>query len=148
MRLLLALMLPVTLLAQGTPSVRSIDPAKREVILRLLKVTRSGALSVQMVKEGIEAQKRAMPHVPEIFWTEFAKAMNPEAFEAMALPIYDKHFALEELKAILAFYETPVGRLMLEKMPRVLRESMEAGKELGGRLGDETALRLKAEGKI
>ena len=68
--------------------------------------------------------------------------------ETLAIPIYDKHFTLEELRAILAFYETPAGRAMLAKLPLVLHESMEAGKALGGRIGEETARRLKAEGKI
>lgn len=148
MRILLALLLPLALFAQAPPVAPSIEPAKREAILKLLKVTRAGEMSVQVMQEGIMAQKQAMPQVPEIFWTEFAKAMTADSFEALAIPIYDKHFALEELKAILAFYETPAGRAMLAKLPLVLHESMEAGKVLGGRIGEETARRLKAEGKI
>ncbi len=148
MRILLALTLPLALYAQAPPAAPGIEPAKREAILKLLKVTRAGEMSVQVMQEGITAQKQAMPQVPEIFWTEFAKAMTADNFEALAVPIYDKHFALDELKAILAFYETPAGRAMLAKLPLVLQESMEAGKVLGGRIGEETARRLKAEGKI
>ncbi len=148
MRILLALILPVALFAQAPPAALGTESAKREAILKLLKVTRAGEMSVQVMQEGILAQKQAMPQVPEIFWTEFAKAMTADGFEALAVPIYDKHFALEELKAILAFYETPAGRAMLAKLPLVLQESMEAGKVLGGRIGEETARRLKAEGKI
>ena len=51
---------------------------------------------------------------------------------------------------ILMLYPNGTAPLtaMLAKLPLVLHESMEAGKALGGRIGEETARRLKAEGKI
>jgi len=148
MRCLFALILPVALMAQNAGTSPTLDPAKREAIVRLLKVTKSGDLAVQAALQGIQAQKQAMPQVPEIFWAEFTKEMNAEAFETLAIPIYDKHFSLGDLKAILAFYETPAGRLLLAKQPMVLQESMEAGQALGAKLGQEVALRLKAQGKL
>lgn len=148
MRRLFVLLLPVVLMAQNVGTSPTLDPAKREAIVRLLKVSRAGELAVQAALQGIQAQKQAMPQVPEIFWAEFTKELNAEAFETLAIPIYDKHFTLGELKAILAFYDTPAGRVLLSKQPMVLQESMEAGQALGARLGQEVALRLKVQGKI
>jgi hypothetical protein len=40
--------------------------------------------------------------------------------------IYARHFSAEELRALTAFYRTPVGIKALAVMPKVMGESMQA----------------------
>ena len=43
----------------------------------------------------------------------------------MLVPIYEKYVALDDLKAINAFYQTPAGLRLTEKTPEMLQETME-----------------------
>lgn len=42
----------------------------------------------------------------------------------LCMPAYKKHLTLEDLKAIAAFYESPVGRKYKESSLAVMREAM------------------------
>ncbi len=54
-------------------------------------------------------------------------------------PLYDKYFSEEELRQMLAFYRTPLGRKSIEVMPSLMQEA-------GG--GVEAAVRPLAVGLI
>jgi len=41
------------------------------------------------------------------------------------IPVYKKHFTQDEVKAIIAFYETPVGKKLAEQTPLITVESMQ-----------------------
>ena len=41
------------------------------------------------------------------------------------IPIYKKHFTQEDVKAIIAFYETPAGKKLAEQTPQITVESMQ-----------------------
>jgi hypothetical protein len=49
-------------------------------------------------------------------------------------PVYRKHLTLEDLQALIAFYESPVGKKYAQVGPSILNESMEAGQEWGSSL--------------
>ena len=41
------------------------------------------------------------------------------------IPIYKKHFTKEEVKAIVAFYESPIGKKLASQTPLISVESMQ-----------------------
>ena|SRR5262245_2303082 len=45
--------------------------------------------------------------------------------------IYARVFTLEELKELNAFYDSPLGRKLLQKMPELLRESNDLSQRMG-----------------
>ena len=63
----------------------------------------------------------------EAYWNEFSKnwkeKIESKVFE-MYMPVYEKHLTLEELKAVAAFYESPVGKKYKEASLIVMRETM------------------------
>ncbi len=76
----------------------------------------------------------------ERFRALFAERLNfSEIIEAVYLPLYDKYFSGEELREMLAFYRTPLGRKSIEVMPSLMQEA-------GG--GVEVAVRPLAVGLI
>ncbi len=52
-----------------------------------------------------------------------------QLLDAMA-PVYRKHFTHADIQQVVAFYRTPVGRKMIDKMPEVSAESMQASMPL------------------
>jgi uncharacterized protein len=50
------------------------------------------------------------------------------------VPIYQKHLTKADLEALTQFYGSPVGQKILNEMPAILSESMEAGGQIGQRM--------------
>jgi uncharacterized protein len=61
--------------------------------------------------------------------------------------IYASHFTETELRDILAFYQTPLGRKMIVEEPKILDESMENAGQFGDNLSVEIINRMRAEMK-
>ncbi len=79
---------------------------------------------------GKEAEIRAA--VTDLILPEFSAAM-PEMLDDMA-KLYTLHFTAEELRAVIAFYETPVGRKTIEKMPVLMQQAMIMGQAASQRI--------------
>jgi hypothetical protein len=67
-----------------------------------------------------------------------------EYIDVMAT-IYARNFTADELRQVAAFYQTPTGRKMLEKLPALTQESMMAGQRFGQALSKEFEGRIKDE---
>lgn len=130
-------------------TVAAADDAKRAKIEELLKVMKTESMTEQMFgqmkgmmasqmknattpenqKAGEELSNKILAMVQErMSWTK----MKPEYIR-----IYEETFSDEEVSGMLAFYQTPVGQAMLEKMPTVMAKSMEIGRRMMGDLMPE-----------
>jgi uncharacterized protein len=61
---------------------------------------------------------------------EMMNARIEEFADAMAL-IYARNFTAAELRQIQAFYHTPAGQKLLDRMPTIAQESMALGQKVG-----------------
>ena len=71
-------------------------------------------------------------------------ARLPEFADEIVL-IYARNFTPGEMREMTAFYRTPVGQKLLEKLPTVTQESMRAGQAWGQRIGAEVQNRMIEE---
>ena len=61
--------------------------------------------------------------------------------------IYASHFTEAELKSILTFYQSPVGRKMIAEEPKALDESMANAGNWGDKLSEEVITKMRIEMK-
>ncbi|NEW84922.1 MAG: DUF2059 domain-containing protein, partial [Mariniphaga sp.] len=47
------------------------------------------------------------------------------------IPVYKKHFTQDDVKAIIAFYESPAGNKLAEKTPLIAVEAMQSSQAWG-----------------
>lgn len=142
-RCLLIAALTLTGFALSTPAgAQAIDPQFRADIDSLLQLTGAGSLGAQMAmivsNQVIDSMKKAQPNVPERVATivketlnaEFTKAFEPtgELMGKMA-GIYASHFTPQEVKALLAFYSTDVGRKAVSVLPMLAQDGAAAGQQ-------------------
>jgi uncharacterized protein len=59
--------------------------------------------------------------------------------------LYAQHFTEQELKAILAFYKSPVGQKTLREQPQVIEASMKYAQDWANNLSDEVIARMRDE---
>jgi uncharacterized protein len=140
---------------QSHETSAKVDGAKETDIRRLMDVTGAKDLGQQIMSAGI-AQFRAsvtesQPDNPRVkqfadaFALRFEKHFDPRSLTEAVIPIYDKHLSSEDLKELLAYYESPFGQRMLKVLPEVARESQTAGLKLGQKAAQEVMEELKGD---
>jgi hypothetical protein len=63
----------------------------------------------------------------------------------MVLPIWAKYYTREDVKQLIVFYESPLGRKLVSVQPQIMAESMAAGATWGEALGAKIDAKLRAE---
>ena len=61
--------------------------------------------------------------------------------------LYATSFTDDELKEILAFYQSPVGKKLLERQPQVVDSSMKFAQKWANKLSDEVIAKMREEMK-
>jgi hypothetical protein len=132
--------------ADATPPSDLGKPEKVKDIRRLLEVSGAGKMGIQVLTAMVGQFKTMMPKVPPKFWDDFAKEAKPEELIDLVVPLYDKRLTHEEVKGIIKFYESPVGRKLVGIQPELTAESMEVGKQWGMKLGMRVQKQLQEKG--
>ena len=117
------------------------DDAKNKDILTMLKISGQLEASEQvisvMVPQLIQLIKSVNPELPEadlkMIMTQLELDLKKEVPELLKslVPVYDKHFTHADIKALIAFYESPVGKKFVTKQTLVIPESMKIGEAWG-----------------
>ena len=157
---LLTLMLARPLAAQ-----QPLDPALIKEVQRLLELTgelKMGQQVAQMAAaqtlEAFKARGGGIPPrvgelVNEIMQAEVKAAFDPGGWLAVRIAeIYARYFTVDEIRGLIAFYESPLGRKITLTLPNVAQDSMKAAmdwaeKELPA-MQKRFEERLRAEGII
>lgn len=115
-------------------------------IKTLLALTKAGELAAQMMQELIQNYRQNLPQVPDAFWLGFARKVNTEELVNMLVPIYDRHLTGSDIAALIEFFQSPAGQKLVSVQPEIMKESMQAGREWGMKLGSEVAAELQKQG--
>jgi hypothetical protein len=108
----------------------------------------SGAREAGMVAVPgmLQNLRAAMPAVPERFWTDFAAEIDANEVIELNVAPYVQRFSRDELLAMIAFYQTPVGQKLGRLLPEITTDVMSAGTEWGRAIGERVVKRLIESG--
>lgn len=82
----------------------------------------------QMLQMQIKQNPAIAPYEPQMR-AFFNKYMSWASLKEDMVKIYMDEFSEEELKELLAFYQTPIGRKTIQKMPSLLAKGAELGQQ-------------------
>ncbi|WP_313385969.1 DUF2059 domain-containing protein [Chishuiella sp.] len=142
------ILLSVFMLFSTTLFSQEILNSKKDKIEKLLKMTGSVDVGVQIVNTMIDMYKKNYTSVEQKFWDDFSKEVKTTNMLEIILPIYDKYFTEEDIDVLIAFYSTPSGKKMITNLPNITQDSMLAGQKLGRDISDKIINKLKNEGYI
>jgi hypothetical protein len=133
----LCLALSAPLMAQTSDN----EPATRDDVILYLRTMHSH----DMLQRTLEVQSQSMQRlfkdqtlrnktaVPPDFdarmkrmMEDYVKNMPMDEITQAMIPTYQKHFTRGEMQAMNAFYSSPVGQKVIEELPAVLQEGMQA----------------------
>ena len=92
--------------------------------------------------------KNSYSTVKQEFWDNFRKEINANDIENLILPVYDKYYTETDIDQLITFYNSPIGKKMINTMPLVMQESMKAGQNWGREIGEKVLARLKEKGYL
>jgi hypothetical protein len=130
------LKLAVVALLLGTSVALAQDAGKTAKIEEMLRLTKTDemmqqvmsqmkAMNLQQLQKNLSPDEKAQAAEMQqkIFDLVNAK-MSWEKFKPAVVQIYGEVYTDEELDGILAFYRSPAGHAMIEKMPQLMSRTM------------------------
>lgn len=79
---------------------------------------------------------QVLPMIPEDKQADFKKdfeASLPDLYEQLA-PVFQKHYTHEDIKQMLEFYNSPIGKKISKNTESIATDSMKVGQEWGATL--------------
>jgi hypothetical protein len=138
----------VFVIAIGTGAFGIYGQTKNDDIIRLLKLIGTEKLMDQMLDVIIPQFKQLVPGIPDTFWAKFKEKMNLNEYILACVPAYSKYYTHDDIKQLINFYESPLGRKMVEVAPLLQQETMAIGKKFGEKLGQDIVKELINDGYI
>lgn len=130
--------------ARVAPNPKQVQ--KQEDIKRLMELTGSGNLGIQVMERMVNSFKTSMPKVPATFWDDFMKRVDAKALVELCIPAYERHLSHDDIKKMILFYETPAGKRVVKALPTITQETMIAGQKWGQEIARQALLELKKAG--
>ncbi|MFN6525955.1 DUF2059 domain-containing protein [Nostoc sp. ChiSLP03a] len=130
------------------PSNNAQEIEKTNNIKKLLEITGTKNISTQILTQILNNFKSEYPQVPQKFWDTFAAELKIDDLVNEIIPIYNKYFTNEEIKQIIAFYQTPLGQKTITVIPQITQESTAVGIRYGKVAVERALKKLEAEGYI
>ena len=138
---LLALAPPA--LAQPKPTAKAEAPEKIRDIRRLIELSGSATAGVQALQQMVGVMRIAMPSAPPGYWEEFSREARPAEFVELMVPVLDHQLTHDDVKAIIAFYQSPAGKKLAGATPAITKEAMQVGVVWGAQTGQRVRARLR-----
>ena len=126
------------------PDAQGIDPAKAAEIHKLLELTGTVKVTQRAIGQMIDMFKAQHPNMPDDFWAKAEKDIDVQELISKMVPLYDKYYSLDDLKAVNAFYSSPAGQRLVAVTPQLMSESMTIGQDWGQRVGAKIEADIKA----
>ena len=164
-RMLLPVLFGTLLFLPRPVTGQTLDDSFRSDIEKLLEVTGTSQMGTQITQlissQFVAGLKKSQPSIPDralelakqVLDAEMAKAFTgPDNLTQQIVAIYAKYYTHEDVRGLLAFYSTDLGKKVIRLMPVVLQEAAAIGQQWAQKQmpGIAAALesRLRAEGFI
>lgn len=125
-----AVVVLASMLTLGAASARADEASHRKVVLELFQqMDMAGVLNATM-DASLKAQVQGNPGVARYesqLRAFFAKYMSWDSLKEDFAALYMKTFSEAEMKQLIAFYKTPVGRKTLHEVPALMQKGAEIG---------------------
>lgn len=133
-------------------SSRTPDPAKVAVATRILEATHAvdnmTTVMDTMIGPMLQNIKLQNPSISDDHLKMISDMLTEELHKlvpqgiALNAQVYANHFTLEELNALAAFYETPLGQKIITEQPKIVKEVLPIGIAWGRQAAEQVLQRI------
>ena len=146
-----AVVLGGSALAQPQPSAEAVDTARQIITLKggenIFNTLIPGV--IEQSKYMFEQQNPNLGNALREVAIKLRNELAPRQAElnSEVAKVYASRFTEKEMKDLLAFYQSPLGRKLIAEEPRALDQSMTFAQDWARRLSDEVVTKMRAEMK-
>jgi uncharacterized protein len=134
---------------------KKINPAKEADIRKLLELT-GATTTMETTMQSMEKSIKPMlanslppgdyrETLINLFFEKFHAKMDTQKLIDLAVPLYDKYYTAEDIKGLIQFYQTPLGRKTVKALPSLMGELTEAGQKMGQDFARQSMMEVMAE---
>jgi hypothetical protein len=134
----------ISALAPGAP-VPPANPITIDQTRELLDLMGYKKIEENNWSQMITMNRQAAPFIPEDVWTDVQTNIDGIDYTTLIQPIYAKYLSQEDAAKALEFYRTPAGKRVLQSMPPMLGESVNAAQQKGRQVGRDAIEKHRAE---
>ncbi len=102
-----------------------------------------GQMIQLVMRSGSKPQDEATKIVDEVLMPDFTA--QEADLTASIIDVWATNFTLDDLKALRAFYATPLGQKLIATLPAVTQQGMQAGQAWGQRIYQSSIQKHKEE---
>lgn len=117
-----------------------------EDIALMLHMTNSLSSAQLIATQMGKSMRQINPNIPQEFLNKLVSELTNKKLIETVTPIYKKHFTHADIKALIAFYNSDIGKKLARKTPLITQESMLAGQKMGMELAQEIMQSLQKSG--
>jgi len=132
----------------GTGSFSLFGQTINDDIKKLIQVSGSDKLAEQVMDAMIPQFQQLVPGIPEAFWVRVKNRINIDDLVDACIPVYRKYYTHDDIKQLIQFYESPLGKKMVAVTPAMTQETMIIGQNWGEQLGYDIVNELIREGFV
>jgi hypothetical protein len=134
----------ISSLTPGQPAPPA-HPITMEQTRELLDLMNYKTIEQSNWSQMIAMNKQAAPFIPSDVWTDVQTNINGIDYPTLMQPIYAKYLSQEDAAKALEFYRTPAGKRVLQSMPPLLGESVQAAQQKGRQVGRDAIEKHRPE---
>jgi hypothetical protein len=149
--LLAAVVFGGSAIAQSQPSAEAVDTARQIIALKggenIFNTLIPGV--IEQSKYMFEQQNPNLGNALRDVATKLRNELTPRRAElnSEVAKVYASRFTEKEVKDLLTFYQSPLGRKLIAEEPKALDQSMSYAQDWARRLSDEVVAKMRAEMK-
>jgi uncharacterized protein len=123
----------------------SINDDYNELVRKIFEITGSENLFRTSIVQIIQIYKQQKFNIPESYWNSLEKEFMDVSINDltdMILPIYKKYYSKDDLIKLIEFYQTPVGKKLIETQPSIAKELLQVGADWGSQIDQKIRSKL------
>jgi uncharacterized protein len=134
---------------------KKISPVKEADIRKLLELT-GATMTMELTMQSMEKNIKpvlanSLPpgdyreKLINLFFEKFHSKLDLQKLIDLAVPLYDKYYTDEDIKGLIQFYETPLGKKTVKALPNLMAELTDAGQKMGQDVARQSMIEVIAE---
>jgi hypothetical protein len=137
------------------PSAQPIDPAKEADIRQLMELIGMKGIVTRMMGNLEQNMRpifvRSLPpgeyreRLVELFFEKFHANSDPEHILNIVIPVYARNFSDNDIKGLIQFFQTPLGKKWVSLQPKLESEVTPAARAWGAEVGRESMKQVLEE---
>jgi hypothetical protein len=135
---------PAATTAAANPAA-PIDPAKDAEIRKMIQSSGIEATMKVVMVRVLETERARDYTLPAEFWNRAESEMDTADLANQLIPLYDRYYSLDDLKAINVFNASPAGQHMIAVKTQIATEAMKVGQQWGRSMAQKIMSEMEEE---